>query len=97
MPKIENWKKYKMLLKSYRVKKILRPAVAHEPAQKHKVTPGILGWLTGNKKIPITEKTNWKMHFLKLHQDLAGANELISHFYSLQLYLKLTYSNSVDI
>ena len=43
-----------MLFKSYRVNKILRPAAAapapapaaaHEPVQKHKVTPGIPGWL----------------------------------------------------
>ena len=36
----------KKLLKSYRVNKNLRPAAtAYEPEQKHKVTPGIPGWL----------------------------------------------------
>ena len=42
-----------MLLKSYRVNKNLRPAAAaaqaavaaYKPVQKHKVTPGIPGWL----------------------------------------------------
>ena len=42
----QKWKKSKKLLKSYRVDKNLRPAAAaYEPVQKHKVTPGILGWL----------------------------------------------------
>ena len=35
----QKWKKSKMLFKSYRVNKNLRPAVAYEPVQKHKVHP----------------------------------------------------------
>ena len=34
-----------MLFKSYGVDKSLRPAAAYETVQKHKVTPGIPGWL----------------------------------------------------
>ena len=44
----QKWKKSKKLFKSYRVDKNLRPpaaAAAYEPVQKHKVTPGIPGWL----------------------------------------------------
>ena len=47
----QKWKKSKKLLKIYRVDKKLRPvaaaaaAAAYEPVQKHKVTPGIPGWL----------------------------------------------------
>ena len=42
-----------MLFKSYRVDKNLRPAAAaaaYEPVQKHKVTPGIPGWLNNLEK-----------------------------------------------
>ena len=49
----QKWNKSKKLFKSYRVNKNLRPAAvaaaapsaAYEPVQKHKVTPGIPGWL----------------------------------------------------
>ena len=40
----QNWKKSKKLFKSYRVKNSVA-AAEYEPVQKHKVTPGILGWL----------------------------------------------------
>ena len=48
------------MFKSYRVNKNLRPAAAAEPAasaaayepvQKHKVTPGIPGWLNDYKNV----------------------------------------------
>ena len=45
---VPKWKKSEKLFKSYRVNKNLRPAApatACEPVQKHKVTPGIPGWL----------------------------------------------------
>ena len=49
----QSWKKWtnsKKFFKSYRVNKCLRPVAlaataAHEPVQKHKVIPSILGWL----------------------------------------------------
>ena len=49
----QKWKKSKKLFKSSRVDKNLRPppAVAYEPVQKHKVTPGIPGWLNYISKI----------------------------------------------
>ena len=39
-------KEIKKKFKSYRVNKDLQPAAAYEPVQKHKVTPGIPGWLS---------------------------------------------------
>ena len=45
----QKWKKSKKLFKSYRVDKNLQQpaaaAAADKPVQKHKVTPGIPGWL----------------------------------------------------
>ena len=45
--KWKKWKKSEKLFKSYRVNKNLwlATAAAYEPVQKHKVTPGIPGWL----------------------------------------------------
>ena len=45
----QKWKKSKKFVKSYGVNKNLwsatAAAAAYEPVQKHKVTPGIPGWL----------------------------------------------------
>ena len=57
----QKWKKSKKLFKSYRVNKNLRPvaapAAAYESVQKHKVTPGIPGWLN-KPKSDISEHCN---------------------------------------
>ena len=88
----QKWKKSEKSFKSYRVNKSLRPAAArgaaqaavgapapaHEPVQKHKVTPSILGWLKNGQSDP---KENLS---LKLYSQLECFIQEIYISYCLQ-------------